>query len=310
MNKIIEKDKKIHQTKYVEYLLEHPYLISDPKNYYGNLRLIAIYLKQVRGLKPKQREKFIYEFVEANDPKYNKVIDYLTIDKALRAANTGKLKDVKEIKIYRKEFEYINNLPLEANRKRVIFSAFCAYKYRNAQNPEYEGNPYIPENIISMSKLKSTSNVKDNIKYYLNELKGKYFDWTPFRNGSIILPFIKDMPELQEDQDYIVIDSLNNLYLCYDYFSGDQSIGFCKKCNSPFRDKNYKKRGARQLYCRDCTETEIKNKSEYKVILCENCGEKKVIKSTANRKLNLCDECYKKYRNGTKRSKSNSDSHQ
>ena len=292
---MLNRLKKFNQIAYVEYLLDNGYLINDPKNYFGNLRLITIYLRQVKNLKPKQREEFIYNFVSNYDTSYNKVLDYKRIDRALKAGAKGELKVFDFPKIYRSEFEYIDNLPIDISRRRVLFSAYCFYKLRNAEYPNLTNNIYVPHSIVSISKLKTTSKAKDNIRYYLNELKDKYLDWCPARDSSIILKFVENMPPYTQQEESVSIINFDNLYLYYDYFLGDKSIAFCEDCGDIYRDKNYKSAGARQKYCKNCTQKEDKI-INYKKIICENCGKEAFLNLKSRRKFDLCDECYEEYR--------------
>ena len=292
---MLDRLKKFNQIKYVEYLLENGYLINDSKNYFTNIRLITIYLRQIKKLKPKQREDFVYEFVAKYDKSYNKVLDYKRIDRALRMGAKGELKVFDFPKIYQSEFEYINNLPIDISRRRVLFSAYCFYKLRNMEYPNLAENIYIPRSIVSISKLKTTSKVKDNIKYYLNELKDNYLDWCPAKDSSIVLKFVEKMPDASSDEPSVYITNFDNLYLYYDYFLGDKSIAFCEDCGDIYRDKSYKSVGARQKFCKNCT-TKEENHVSYRKIICENCGEEVFISTKSRRKIDLCDDCYEEYR--------------
>ena len=110
---MLDRLKKSNQIAYVEYLLDNGYLINDSKNYFSNIRLLTIYLRQVKNMKPKQREEFVYEFIEKFDNSYNKVLDYKRIDKAIKMGAKGTLKVFDSPKIYQSEFDYINNLPID-----------------------------------------------------------------------------------------------------------------------------------------------------------------------------------------------------
>ena len=292
---MLDRLKKFNQIAYVEYLLDNSYLINDSKNYFSNLKLLTIYLRQIKNLKPKQREEFVYNFVSNYDNSYNKVLDYKRIDKALKAGTKGELKVFSFPKIYKNEFDYIDNLPIDISRKRVLFSAYCFYKLRNAEYPNLTNNIYVPHNIVSISKLKTTSKVKDNIRYYLNELKDQYLDWCPARNSSIVLKFVQNMPPEDIDTDFCEIINFDNLYLYYDYFLGDKSIAFCEDCGDIYRDKSYKTVGGRQKFCKNCTQKD-ENSVNYKKIICKNCKKESFISTKSRRKVDLCDECYEDYR--------------
>lgn len=295
MNKILENYKKYNQIAYVEYLLDNGYLLADQRGFYNNVKMLAAYLRTQKGMKPKAIENFVYDFVGKNDPYYNKAIDYARIDRALRDSKKTVLKAVESVKIFRTEFNYINDLPLDISRKKVLFSAYCFYKLRDGMYPNLKESPFVSCRLVSLSKLKSTSKSKDDIRYYFNELKGKYLDWIGTNKGScIVLPFINSIPEIPDGDECCVIANFDNLYLYYDYFLGDKSIGFCKKCGAPFRDKNYKKPGARQIYCKDCS---VGEKVNYKSFVCGKCGKPSEISTKAKRKMDLCDECYHIERN-------------
>lgn len=292
---MLDRLKKFNQIAYVEYLLDNGYLINDSKNYFNNIRLLTIYLRQVKNMKPRQREEFVYNFVEKFDNSYNKVLDYKRIDRAIKMGAKGVLKVFDSPIIYQSEFDYINSLPIDISRRRVLFSAYCFYKLRNAEYPNLTGNIYVPHNIVSITKLKTTSKVKDNIRYYLNELKDQYLDWCPAKDSSIVLKFLENMPSPKKEESSCVLTNFDNLYLYYDYFLGDKSIAFCAECGDIYRDKNYKNAGVRQKFCKNCTQKDeaIIN---YKKIICENCGKETFLSLKSRRKIDLCDECYEEYR--------------
>ena len=292
---MLNRLKKFNQVAYVEYLLENGYLINDPKNYFSNIRLLTIYLRQIKYMKPKQREDFVYSFVQNYDTSFNKVLDYKRIDRAIKAGAKGELKVFSFPRIYKSEFDFINSLPVDISRRRVLFSTYCFYKLRNMEYPNLSGNIYVPHSIVSISKLKTTSKVKDNIRYYLNELKDQYLDWCPARDSSVVLKFVRNMPCADENEEYCEITNFDNLYLYYDYFLGDKSIAFCEDCGDIYRDKNYKSVGARQKFCKNCTKKD-ETANAYKKIVCKNCGREVFLSTKSRRKVDLCDECYEEYR--------------
>ena len=74
---MLNRLKKFNQVAYVEYLLENSYLINDSKNYFTNLRLMTIYLRQVKNLKP--GEKPYAEFLLADGEELVKAYEYCNL---------------------------------------------------------------------------------------------------------------------------------------------------------------------------------------------------------------------------------------
>lgn len=297
MNKELEYIKTFRQKEYVEKLINQPEQYLSKKVTVSDLRLICLYLRDVKYLKPKQRKEWLYEFVEKNDKFFNPVLDYKKLDRALKRAiqKTQKLKQISKIEIYQSEFDYIFNLPLLDIYKRLLFTVYCYYKLKQAVYPAVD-NYYIPNYIVSIPTLKRNSKIKlakgDTIGYLFYDLK-EYLDYSAYKQGSIKANFIEKMKNIEPKGDKYEIKFFENVGMFYDLFVDKSKYSFCEKCGDIFKDKNKTKAGRNSKYCKDCS---AKEENGLEMFICEECGEKYFRSSSCRRERNICDECYDKWR--------------
>lgn len=315
LNRKQEIDKKFHQTDYAIYLLAHPQEIIDPKNYYSNIRILLLYLRDILGLKPKLREEYIYELLRQNDPNFNEVIDYKKIDKILKGVSAKEykivegiktrvykhsLKDCQPINVYKSEFDFITGLTKDINQRKLLFAILCFWKIRNAVYKVDSKNFYIPNYVVTIPCLKRTSRVilksKETIGYLFYDLRQVgYINYTPYGEGGIIANFLENLPDYNSDEIKIEITDIEDISLYFEYFTKPSKFKFCEKCGSIYRIKSSNRHGGdrNNKYCKFCK----KEQTVYlKLIRCQNCGQAKFISTKSRRKEILCDECYDKIR--------------
>lgn len=305
MNKKIEIDKQFHQTRYVEFLLSHPEKISSPKDYFLNIRLLVLYARDKLDLKPARRRDYIYDLLKQNNPNFNEVVEYKKIDKILRSCGDKKhrLIDCDSIYLYQSEFDYINNLQIEKNAKKLLFTILFFWKLRNQIYKISEDNLYIPNYVVTIPCLKRESKIilknGQTIGFLFYDLRQLgLIDYTPYKKGGVIANFIKEMPK-DNYGTKVEIVGRENIGTYFEYFLTLNKFRFCANCGSIFRLGSRGKHGGERntKYCPDCREKEI---VKLKLIRCEECGEAKFISTRARRTQNLCDECYEKNRQNKK----------
>jgi hypothetical protein len=158
-------NSKYNQIEYAKTLYENGLVFQKNKGYFNDLRILIIYLRDCIGMKPKQREKFIYEFVEKYNPNFNIVQEYKIIDKALNIAKNkkNKLRDIQNIIIYKEEIDYISNQNLDINLQKLLFTYLCYYKlsYQEITQKynEEKSNYKISKYNLSIKDSKKKSNI-------------------------------------------------------------------------------------------------------------------------------------------------------
>ena len=315
MNRKQEINKRFHQTAYAEYLLSNPQEIIESKNYYSNIRILLLYLRDKLDLKPKLREEYIYELLKQIDPNFNEVTDYKKIDKILKGTSEKEykiiedkrirvykhnLKDCSPIYVYDTEFDYINKLSKNKNQRKLLFAILCFWKIRNAIYKVDPKNFYIPNYVVTIPCLKRTSRIslkeKETIGYLFYDLKQiGYINYTPYKQGGIIANFLEGLPEYNKNGLKVEITDIEDIGLYFEYFNTPNKFKFCEKCGSIYRVNNSNKHGGdrNNKYCKPCK----KEQTTYlKLIRCQNCGQAKFISTKSRRREILCDECYEKIR--------------
>lgn len=274
------------------------------------LRLLALYYRDVLGLKPKDRKNKLYEFCEKHIPNYNRARHFKMIEKSLKQANnkTSKLITINQVDMYEDEVDFINSLNLSDNHKKVLFSLLVhkklskiVYDIRNSNIEDkkeynmmfFKGNNKAYNDIKKISNISSTIKINDEIIYDLSNYilfeKGK--DDKPeylikvLHKGLIVLNYIQECNE--NGNVVITIKDFDNVGLYLDYYNGVDKVLLCKHCNQPFKQtKN------NILYC---NKHQGYQPISTKTIQCIDCGKEIEVDSKDN-KTERCEECYKIYR--------------
>lgn len=281
-------DFKYHDTARAEFVLKNGF---TDNHIFNDARILALYYRDVLGYKPKKREEELYEFFRKNVPDFNEMLFYKLIDKALNVAKNKKKKliDIDYIPIYKSEIEYIKNLPLEDNIKKVLLTCLVKIKINKRiseilTEKTYEGY-FLSKNLSDNDILKISNVTKSKKKlniFYILESEGYI---TTYYSGSTRMNIFYDMP-VDETEVALQIKDYNNIGYYYDYYIG-KNIKFCEVCGVPFRPKA--KNG------KYCKEHQGYQAMETKIITCIDCGKEIEINSKTNTQ-NRCEECYKIYR--------------
>ena len=281
-------DFKYHDTARAEFVLKNGF---TDNHIFNDARILALYYRDVLGYKPKKREEELYEFFSKNVPDFNEILFYKLIDKALNVAKNKKKKliDIDYIPIYKSEIEYIKNLPLEDNIKKVLLACLVKIKINKRiseilTEESYEGY-FLSKNLSDNDILKISNVTKSKKKlniFYILESEGYI---TTYYSGSTRMNVFYDMP-VDETEVALQIKDYNNIGYYYDYYIG-KNIKFCEICGMPFRPKA--KNG------KYCKEHQGYQAMETKIITCIDCGKEIEINSKTNTQ-SRCEECYKIYR--------------
>lgn len=288
--------------------LEYAKLIYDKgfqtKHIPTELRLLAVYMRDILEMKPKKRREELYKYCEVNIPNYNKAKYFKTINRALQQATkkTNKLITIKEINIYQNEVDYINSVQLSDNHKKVLLALLVhkklskmVYDIKNADNPDkrdynmvfFNGGTKIYNNIKKISNIPTSIKLNEDIihdllNYKLNDTDEKYLI-TALHNGLIILNFIDELNE--SGNIPITIKNFNNVGWYLDYYNNIKNIKLCKHCNQPFKQTKND-----ILYCSEHKQYYVP--METKTITCIDCGEEVEVDARNMTKVR-CNECQK-----------------
>lgn len=257
------------------------------------LRVLALYFRDILNLKSQQRTEELYEFCSEWIINYNKVKHYQIIDSALKYASKkkNKLIVIPQIDIYQGELDYINSLDIDYNFKRVMFAFLVQIKLNRkvanirsgieSNNIHFKGGKKKYNSIKEMAKIPQNIKINDDIIHFLDKLglvKSKY-------NGLIELTYLNECVESGD----VVISVINyeNSGWYLDYYNGLDKMALCNYCEQPFRitPKNLK-------YC--CEEHRVYYEPmETKTIVCVDCGKEVEVDGIVKKQIR-CLECKRK----------------
>lgn len=226
---------------------------------YHNYELtLLVKLWKKNNIKPKQRKEKIYKFCEKYIENFNDVKFFRKINAALKngSKKDNPLINIEKIPITDKEIQYINDLDIEYNYKKVIFcllvnmkikKEICKIKYsKNIEGNYISGTQKRYNEILKVSKISNTYKINDIInvleKLGLIDVRTR---------GKINLLFIKNI----EDSCKIIfnINTFDNIGYYFDWYNGDKKIIRCENCGKLIRQSANNRK-----YCRSCAREVLK----------------------------------------------------
>lgn len=243
---------KYNELEYAELVFKKGF---QTKHIPTELRLLVLYLRDIVGLKPKQREEAIYNFCKLHIPKFKKEKFFKTIKKALNAGlkKEQKLVTIPYIEISQKEIDYINSFDIKYEYKKVLFAFLVQiklnkqvyeYKYDKEYNSIYfKGGRKKYSAIKDMSNIPTKMSLNDEV---INELANKGYIQI-LHKGAILLKYLENC--VSSGDVIIKITDYENVGLYFDYFNGTKGVKKCDNCETPIKIiKN------NQKYCKVCAE--------------------------------------------------------
>lgn len=281
-------DYKYHDSDKAKFILENGFIDN---HIFTDMKILALYYRDILGYKPKKREEELYKFCEQHIENYNKVLFFRIIDKALNNARNKKKKliDIYSIPIYKNEIDYIHSLPIEYNLQKIIFTILVKIKLNKEiskilSNEEYDG--YFSSKNLTDKEIIKLSNINNNKNlqyfYYLEQIG--YI--TTYYSGSMKINILYNIP-INKDEIAIEIKDYNNIGYYYDYYYNNNRIKLCEICQKPFK--------ANSNNSKYCKEHQGYQHNTIRKVCCVDCGKEFIVDSRAVKK-NRCDDCYKKYR--------------
>ena len=260
-------DYKYHDLKRIEHILEYGF---TDKYVFSDMKLLALYYRDYLGYKPAKREEMLYDFCKKHIANYSEVTYYKMIDRALNYAKKKdkKIIEVDHVNIYKYEIDFIDNLPLEVDIKKILFTLLVKIKLNKIaakmlSGANYEGF-YTSKNLKDSEVVKAANldKKKKQIEYFfLLESEGYI---TTYYTGAMKINIFYDMEEVEDDEIVIAIDDYSNIGYYYDYLHGRNHIKLCEVCSAPFKSKSNNAK-----YCEEHRTKVVKNRK----VICIDCGE-------------------------------------
>lgn len=257
---------KYNELAYAELISKNGFQTS---HLFTELKLLALYYKQVLGYKPKQRREQVLAFCEEYIPLFNRAKYYKIINQALSQADKPNacLIVVDKIPVYKKEMDYIRHCDTTYEIKKVLFTFLIQWKinqkiYTEKNKKEYttfyfKGGKSKYNTLKKMSNISNKLNINTDI---ISELNDKHLI-TVYHNGLISLEFLKECLDLKGDSPLLfeIKGNYQDIGYWYEYYNPivtqqNHNIDFCQCCGSAYiKKKNVQK------YC--CDECAAKQKS-------------------------------------------------
>lgn len=239
--------------------------LCNMNNIGNELRLVAIYIRRVLDLKPKQLREQMYGYSEKFIIGYKREKYYPIINRAINnATKKGScLISIESIPIYKEELDYINSVEIESEHeyecRKLMFTILTKMKLnkeifnmRNTDEDKSCSGKYFKGGQRKYNELKRQAKISDKIK--LNEelfhdlYKSKLVE--PKYNGLIEFKFIDEINELEESDEIISVNQFEDIGWYYDEYMGDTKIKRCEVCGKLIKIKS--KHDGSSKYCEKC----------------------------------------------------------
>lgn len=239
------KDYKYKEHEYAALVLNSGF---QTKHYGRELRLAAIYCREVLGMKREQCKQRIMSLCEKYMDGFNYARHYGMINYALREAYVKRtpLITVDDIPIYEGEITYIDSLSIGRDCKRVLLSLIVLHKLSKAvaelngieeyNNICFGGSKSRYKALKDMSNISPKLNISSDVIHELSERRLINI----LHNGLISMDFIYNTS--QTGSVVMRITDFTNVGLCYDRMHGDKRIKDCCLCGGLYRMKTNNQR--------------------------------------------------------------------
>lgn len=281
------------ETEYVRRILAGGF---QSASYKYEACLLALYYRDVYGCTQGERKKLLETFFKNNIPGYTPTAYYKTIRYAISESKRKKnvLIDVESLPIYKNEIEYIDNLFVTNDTKKLLFSFLVRLKLNAEVNRqrtgEYELRLYFSGGSGDYRRMRDYADIKvPNInKTIIADLANKGLVRVLY-NGMIYFTCFEDMGEQSELA--FEVKHLFSAGLYYEWYHDHDHYRLCAECEKPFKVSR-----SCILYCPDHSGGYSKKFSEQEdVYQCTKC-KGMFMASNFHKRVDLCDKCYIIYR--------------
>lgn len=228
----------------------------------SELRLLALYLKTVQDLRPRQVRERLEEFLRRQMPDYSPEKYYPLVNRALRqtASKDSRLIQIEEVPVWQEELDYIRKVPLTAedgaslpedyNCRKLLFAFLVEMRLVQTACRTNSLPLYFEGDKKRYQELKKTAKIPESVSLHetLIHLLDRAGLVKILFNGMIRLCFLEELEKLSQnaDQAFPAL-RIRNLSACgwyFDYLNDRPRIRLCSACRQPFRP-----RSNRQIYC-------------------------------------------------------------
>lgn len=261
----------------------------------ATLFLLAKYYRRYLNYTSNDTVVYLNKFMSQHYINYNSVLWEDIIENISKSANKYPLREINEIGITKKEFDYIKLLN-NINYEKLVFTLLCYAKLHNIANQSNNNwaNCRIPE-LFKTSRI--SVKYKNDKMFMLNDIKNKLLIETVDSKGDEIkIPLISfskknDNKNIKlnfvDDSNNFVLFVLDFRELGYEYLHYlGENYSRCETCGILF------KQNKANTY-KYCIKHRGYQKQPHKSIKCVDCGIDILIDSKANNR-SRCDECIEK----------------
>jgi len=264
------------------------------------LCLVALYLRDVHGMPPRERRAALTRFLREQDKEYTASKWCLRLNAALKYAadKNRKLVEIERIPVYQSEMAFVDGLDVNEDVKRTVFAMMVQKKLDKISFEAQHGQPYaIFAYSNSDARLKALPRVA-GIKRRRGFDFGRDVLFQMREQGLIEVMACKGTPlklnfvdQFAEDGEVAVeVRDYEDLGIYWDYLHGGD-IGFCTVCRTPFRCR---KHGEKRKYCEEHLRGRV-NQGARIDVACIDCG-KVFTRSTHAAMQVRCHECQQEHR--------------
>jgi len=258
------------------------------------LKLLLLYARDEKKTKKSKLKEFALGFCEEKVEGFNRVLWFKAINKAVSFAseNKNRLLNVDSVPITSGEVDYIVNLPVSHEYKKLFFAFLVQMKLNKIisefKNSKEYDTTFFKGGIKKYNEIKKMANVSSKLdingEFVYDMSKQEYI--SIYYNGLIKHLWMEDCQPSGEV--VIEVKDYENVGYYLDYYCGVKGVKLCKECGQPFKTSQNCK-----TYCK--RHKEYYKKMETKTIKCEDCGCEFVVSSMAA-KTKRCAECQKKHK--------------
>lgn len=246
---MIQNRYKYDEIGYAEEILRCGFITS---HVYTEMCILVLYYRDFMGYKPKQCKEALVKFCEERWPDYEPETHYVTINRALRAAEKHmRLVTVGYVNVFREDFEAIDSYDVSYDHKKLMFTILVSLRldryYRMLKfDREYKSNIFYGTDSVmrNIKKLACIPKAGDlNMTMIPDLIEAGAI--TPLHRGRLYLNFLDKCS--QSGECVMEVTCYDDIGLYYDLHNKQKNVTLCEVCSKPFR-----KNSNRQMRCTDC----------------------------------------------------------
>lgn len=264
------------------------------KHLQTEMKLLALYARDVLGMNAGERRAFLYEFCGRHIPGFARAIYFRQINRALNYASDRRsvLSHIESVGITQGEVDYIMGLNV-SHEYRKIFFAFLVQMRLNAmmyelKNKKPHDSTYFRGDKSKYNAVQKMAMVPAQIDInggFVHDMyKAGLID--VYYRGLIRHSWLDDCVPMGDV--VIAVKDFEAAGWYFDYYVGVAGMKLCKQCAQPFRASRKDR-----TYC--AKHKEYEPRLDEKTIACADCGAVFTVRPKANR-TRRCANCQNKRR--------------